>query len=141
MTPSTQRRLIFALISTGLVIVGFFGLRARDALREFRGHRPPSFNPGEGPPAETDVELIRDWMTIPFISKMYRVPPRILFDALEVPREENGEKSLAQLNEEYFSQAPGIVMEIVKAALRANQPPPTGLPPLTPLPSLTPVLP
>jgi len=119
MTPTTQRRLIFALIGTGLLIVGFFGLRARDDLREFRGHRPPSFIPGEVPPAETDVELIRDWMTIPFISKMYHVPPHILFDALEIPPDGNREKSLKQLNDEYYPQAEGIVLAKIKAAVLA----------------------
>jgi hypothetical protein len=75
------------------------------------------------------VNLIRDWMTIPFISKMYHVRQHILFDALEIPEQGNREKSLKQLNEEYYPQTSGIVLEEVKAAVQAALP---ETPPLTP---------
>ena len=126
MTPSRLRTLIFVLIFIGGLIVGFFGLRTLHAFREFGGHRPPpppSVAEAEG--IETDVELIREWMTIPFISKMYHVPANVLFDALGIPANKNREKSLKQLNREYFPQADGIVMEKIKAAVLvalANQP-------------------
>ena len=126
MTPSRVRTLIFVLIFIGGLIVGFFGLRTLHAFREFGGHRPPpppSVAEAEG--IETDVELIREWMTIPFISKMYHVPPNVLFDALGIPANKNREKSLKQLNREYFPQADGIVVEKIKAAVLvalANQP-------------------
>jgi len=123
MTPSRVRTLIFVLIFIGGLIVGFFGLRTLHAFREFGGHRPPpppSVAEAEG--IETDVELIREWMTVPFISKMYHVPPNVLFDALGIPANKNREKSLKQLNREYFPQADGIVLEKIKAAVLANQP-------------------
>ena len=126
MTPSRVRTLIFVLIFIGGLIVGFFGLRTLHAFREFGGHRPPpppSVAEAEG--IETDVELIREWMTIPFISKMYHVPPNVLFDALGIPANKNREKSLKRLNREYFPQAEGIVLEKIKAAVLAalaNQP-------------------
>ena len=122
MTPSRVRTLIFVLIFIGGLIVGFFGLRTLHAFREFGGHRPPpppSAAEAEG--IETDVELIREWMTIPFISKMYHVPPNVLFDALGIPANKNQEKSLKRLNREYFPQADGIVVEKIKAAVLANQ--------------------
>jgi len=120
-----QRNLVTGLIILGLLLVIFFGLRTALAFRQFREHRPPP--PFATKPIETDVNLIRDWMTVPFISKMYRVRPHILFDALEIPEQENREKSLRQLNEEYYPQAEGIVLEKVKAAVRAaitNRPQP-----------------
>lgn len=121
MTPSRVRTLTFVLIFIGGLIVGFFGLRTLHAFREFGGHRPPpSVAEAEG--IETDVELIREWMTIPFISKMYHVPPNVLFDAVGIPANKNREKSLKQLNREYFPQADGIVLEKIKAAVLANQP-------------------
>jgi hypothetical protein len=122
MTPSRVHTLIFVLIFIGGLIVGFFGLRTLHAFREFGGHRhppPPSVAEAEG--IETDVELIREWMTVPFISKMYHVPPNVLFDALKIPANKNREKSLKQLNREYFPQADGIVLEKIKAAVLANQ--------------------
>jgi len=135
MTPARQRALTISLIVVGVLIVGFFGLRTFHAFREFRGHRPPPpFAPAEAQQVETDVELIRDWMTIPFISRMYHVPPRVLFDALYVPPNGNQEKSLNDLNQEYYPEENGIVLEKVKAAVLANQPPPIPTIPNTPVP-------
>ncbi len=124
MSPTRQRTAIAVLIVLGILIAGFFGLRFFHAFREFRRHGPPPrFAPAEAQAVETDVELIRDWMTIPYISMTYHVHPKSLFDALEINPKINDEKSLAQLNDEFFSDKPGIVIEIVKATVLANQPP------------------
>ena len=122
MTASRQRVLTASLILIGIVIVGFFGLRTLHALREFREHRPPPPFAPDSAQLETDVELIRDWMTIPYISRTYDVPRKILFDALGIPSRGNEEKSLAQLNEKYSPEAPGIVIEVVKATILLRQP-------------------
>ena len=120
MIASRQRTLVLGLILIGILFVGFFGLRFFHAFREFRGHRPPHFPPASNVPAETDVELIRDWMTIPYISITYRLPPNLLYKTLNLPPKGNEEKSLKQLNDEYYPQTPGIVIETVKATIRAN---------------------
>lgn len=128
MSPKAQRALILGLIIAGVVIAGFFGLRAVFAFREFRRHGPPPLEvvfTEDG--METDVELIRDWMTVPYISKTYHVHPRILFDAMGISPRGNDEKSLAQLNEEFLPDKPGIVIELVKAVIQANQPIPTPI--------------
>jgi hypothetical protein len=105
-------------------------LRTARAFRRFGGHPPPPpFAPEQ---VETDVSLIRDWMTVPFIAKMYHVPARVIFKALDIPEHKNKEKSLKQLNEEYNPEAEGIVLEKVKAAILANQPPLTPTLPVTP---------
>ena len=136
MTPSRQRALVIGVIVSGVLIVGFFGWRTLHAFRDFRGHLPPPpFVPAENQAVETDVELIRDWMTIPFISRMYQVSPRALFDAVGISPMGNGEKNLAQLNAEYFPNQPGMVLEVVKAAVQANQPPPTPVSPATASPT------
>ncbi len=127
-----QRVLVISLILIGLVIAGFFGWRTIRALRQFHGHRPPPPPPFATPHVETDVSLIRDWMTIPFISKMYLVPSQVLFEALGIPEHGNREKSLKQLNEEYYPKTDGIVLDKVKAAVLANQPRPLPTVPATP---------
>ncbi len=119
---SGQRVLVISLIFIGLVIIGFFGWQTARAFRQFHGHRP--LHPFATPHVETDVNLIRDWMTIPFISRMYLVPSYVLFEALGIPERGNREKSLRQLNEEYYPEAEGIVLEKIKAAVRLNQPRP-----------------
>lgn len=139
MTPARQRALVTGLIVLGVLIIGFFGLRTVRAFREFRGHRPPHpFSPEDNQPFQTDVELIREWMTIPFIAHTYHVSPKVLFDAVGVSPKDNNEKSLEQLNEEYFPGENGVVMEKVKAAVRANQPPITPTLPSVPTRSSAP---
>ena len=138
MTPSRQRTLVLGLILLGVVFVGFFGLRFFRAFREFRGHRPPPFPPADAQPAETNVELIRDWMTIGFVSHTYRTPPNLLYKALDIPPRGNEDKSLQQLNDEFFPNQPGYVLETVKAAILANQPIPTAQPPENTIPPAAP---
>jgi hypothetical protein len=129
-----QRNVVTGLIILGLLFVIFFGLRTALAFRQVREHRPPP--PFATKPIETNVNLIRDWMTVPFVSKMYDVRPHILFEALEIPEQENREKSLRQLNDEYYPQAEGIVLEKVKAAVQieiAKRPPSIQTNPNTPV--------
>jgi hypothetical protein len=133
MTPATQRALVIVLIGLGVLIVGFFGLRTIHAFGEFRGHRPPRPPFEKGQPVR-DAELIRDWMTIPAIGKMYHIPPPVLFDALQIPQSENNKKSLKELNDEYFPNQSGHVLEVVKATVQANLPP-------TPIPAATAIMP
>jgi len=132
MTPNNQRALVTSLIVFGILAVGFFGLRTLHAFREFRGHRPPPPFKTEQP--ETDVQLIRDWMTVPFIGKMYHVPPTVIFNALDIPTKKNQDKSLKQLNEEYYPEANGFVETTVQAAVLANLPPPIPTSPSVPTP-------
>jgi len=128
MDPTRRRAVVSVLIIFGILAIGFFGLRTFHAFREFRGHRPPPF---ENRQPVTDVELIRDWMTIPFIARMYHVPPEILFDAIGIQPLGNKEKSHKEMNEKYFSEQQGIVEEKVKVAVSENLPP---TPPTTPTP-------
>jgi len=138
MTPIKQRLLILGLIGLGVLIVGFFGIRAFHAFRRFDGHRPPPFPPSGAEPVETDVSLIRDWMTIGYISHTYRVPPKFLYEALNIKPNGNEEKSLKDLNDEYFPDQPALVVELVKAAIQATMTPPvapsapTTISPVTP---------
>jgi len=133
MTPKLQRALILGFISLGVLIVGFFGWRALYALREFRKHGgpPPPFADSVIK-RETDVELIRDWMTVPYIANTYEVHPRKIFEALGISPRDNEEKSLLQLNEEFFPDQPGIVVELVKAIVQANQSPAIAVTPDAP---------
>jgi len=124
MTPTKLRTLVLVLVIAGVVLAGLFGLRTLRAIRQFQAHGPPPVFSEDAGPAENDVELIRDWMTIPFISKMYGVRQPILFDALGIPERGNRDKSLRQLNEEYFPEAPGIVEAKIKTVVLENISPP-----------------
>jgi hypothetical protein len=112
-----QKILITTLIVLGVLLVIFFGMRAFRPFREFHGHRPP---PGS---IETDVTLIRDWMTIPYIAQRYYVPGEKLFEAVKIPPPGNKDKSLLQLNNEYYPDQRDFVLETIKADILAHQPP------------------
>jgi len=131
-----QRALVITLIILGVLLTAFFGLRAFRAYKKFDGHRPPRFGtPGK---VETDVELIRSWMTVPFIADLYRVPAPALFDALRIPpNKENWEKSLKFLNNEYYPDADGFVLETVKETVKNLQPPKPDSTPQPVSPSIT----
>lgn len=138
---SKQRTLVIVLTILGCMLMAFFGLRVFRAFMKFNGHRPP---PPMSEEIETDVELIRDWMTVPFIARTYYVPEPLIFDALGISPRDNHEKSLKEINEEYFPEQDGIVLELVKAAILAHQTALTAVPPqpsnlsLTPIPQATP---
>lgn len=130
MSPAKQRLFITALLVLGILFVGFFGLRAARAARHIRdgGYGPGNLAP---PPSETNLELIRDWMTIPYIARTYGIPDRILFIELGIPDEGNREKSLKELNDEYFPDQAGFVLDEVKKAITVHRPP---TPPTAPVP-------
>ena len=116
-TNPKQKALVIALIILGVLFTIFFGIRALRAFRKFDGHRPPP----HGEVVETDVEKIEDWMTVPFISQGYEVPPDVFFEALEISGEENHRKSLKQLNDDFYPGQDGYVLKTVKAVILAHQ--------------------
>ena len=118
---------IFALlcILVGLGLMGLYGWRALHAFRRVRG----------GPPRETNVELIEDWMTIHYLSRVYLVPPDYIFSELGIPEEENRHKSIRQLNQEFAPDQSGLILEEVKTIVlqfQAEHTPPEPPPPPEP---------
>jgi hypothetical protein len=114
-----QRTLVIGLIILGILFTVFFGMRVFRAFKKFDGHNPPPHGK-----IETDVELIRDWMTVSFIAKTYRVPEKDIFDALKVTPLGSHDKSLKELNKDYYPDKDGFVMDTVKTTIIALQPPP-----------------
>jgi hypothetical protein len=131
--PLWQTVLIILLIVIGLLITLHFGMRAARSFGVLR-HRPFP------PPMETDVELIRGWMTIPYIAQVYSVPDKILWDSLGIPPmdpKQARSTSLSRLNQQLFPGQPMEALRRVKQAIldfQAHKPPAPPNPP----PSRTP---
>lgn len=123
-----QRALILLLVLAGALSVVLFGARTLRALRDLREQAPLPAPHNVSDPAQTSVERIRSWMTVPFIARMYGIPSSVLFEALEISPRGNEEKSLTQLNEQYFPAVPGIVEAKIKAAVLENLPSPMPVP-------------
>lgn len=104
---------IIGLIVLGLLLVGFFGLRA---ARSYIRLQQSGLQPGV-----TDVEAIRGWMTIPYIGTAYGVPADYIFTAINIPAEDNQAKSISTLNRTYAPGQPGVVLNAVKAAVKQYQ--------------------
>lgn len=120
MTSKRLRFLVLSLIAVGLILAVLFGSRAFRAWRDVRGYRPPQDVLMEAIPDAADAELVRDWMTLPFIARMYNIPPSEFYEALDIPRRGNAGKSLTQLNSEFYPEAPGFVEVTVKEVIMEN---------------------
>ncbi len=104
---------IISFIVLGLLLIGFFGLRA---VRSYMRIQQTGLQPGV-----TEVELVRGWMTIPYIATAYDVPEAYIFKQIGIPQEGNQDKSLVQLNREYAPGERGVIFNRVKEALRRYQ--------------------
>lgn len=109
-----------SLIVVGIILILFFGFRA---VRSFLRIQFTSLEPGV-----TDVELIRGWMTIPYIATAYGVPEEYIFEQIGVPQAGNQDKGLRRLNFDYFDGEPEAILKAVQEAIKqyqAEHPPPT----------------
>jgi hypothetical protein len=102
---------ITILILIGLAMVILFGMRAFHSFRRIPHHPPPPN------PALVGVDEIRGWMTVDYIAHFYQVPEDFLFEQLGVPPGPNRQKSLSEINRQYFAGQPAYVLEHVKAAI------------------------
>jgi hypothetical protein len=109
----TGQILIIGLIVLGMILVLFFGFRA---VRSYLRIQQTGLQPGV-----SDVELIRGWMTIPYIAAAYGVPEAYIFTQIGIPQTDNQNKSLGQLNREYAPGEPAAILNAVKEAVRQYQ--------------------
>jgi len=122
-SPTRSRReriLTTGLIVVGIILILFFGFRA---VRSFLRIQFTSLEPGV-----TDVELIRGWMTVPYIATAYGVPEEYIFEQIGVPEKGNQDKGLYRLNLDYFEGEPEAILKVIQEAIRkyqAEHPPPS----------------
>ena len=109
-TRSKNNTVVLILIIFGLVISALFGMRLLRSMRQVQVHRIP-------PSVSTDVEEIHDWMPVPYISKVYRVPEPYLYQKIGIKHGAHRKESLAELNDIYFPDQPGLVLKRTKIAV------------------------
>jgi hypothetical protein len=108
-----KKTIIILVIIAGIALVGFFGFRTFRSIMRLRQM--------ERMPLSTDVELIRGWMTLPYISDAYRVPPKVLIEACKLPPPVKDHESLSQINRTIAPNDPGSTVECIKKAVSAFQ--------------------
>ena len=101
-----RRFYLIILLIIGIGLASFFGTRA---FRNFTHIREKKFGGGE-----TNVELIRGWMTVDYITKMYHVPPDVVLKPLNLPVESNINRSLGSLIRATGATNPNELLELVK---------------------------
>jgi hypothetical protein len=118
MTRFARRRpYLLAAIVVALIIVVLFGGRAAWRLA-WRLTGPP-------PPRQTDVSLIADWMSVPYVSRAYRVPNPELYKALGVEPEGRRTRTIRDIAQDQGITSAQAV-ERVQAAVRDWQATRTG---------------
>ncbi len=104
------------LIIIGLGLTMFFGLRAFHSFR-----RMPPFPPHPPHATESDVETIRPWMNLEYVSQAYGVPVDYLLTYLELPQEmKDTKQSLEDVNQELdWGEKDGspVIIERIKNAI------------------------
>jgi len=106
------RRWLIAILIV-LVLLGLL-VAAASAMRMFRRPRGPL------PPRQTDVSLIAGWMTVPYVSRTFGVPPDEIFRGIGIARDGNERKSLNELAAA-AGRSPGELVAAVQAVVKAFQ--------------------
>ena len=123
-TPPRLSRWIWVLLAFGFVLTMLFGfrlMRSFGRVRTFR-HQPGVIN----------VDGIRPWMTVPFLSRAFNIPKDYLYQQVKVPASGSDQKSLGELNREYFPGQPEVVLQAIKEGILLYQQ--TPLPQMSPAP-------
>jgi hypothetical protein len=108
-----RRIILFALFIIGIGLAFFFGTRA---FHNFTHIREKKFRGGE-----TNVELIRGWMTVDYITKMYHVPPDVVLKPFNLPVATNMNHSLGSLIKATGTSNPEALLEQVKKSINDFQ--------------------
>jgi hypothetical protein len=107
-----RRRYLIAVIVVAFAVALLVGGRSAWRL----SHRLT----GPPPPRQTDVSTIAGWMTIPYVSRAYRVPEPELYDALGVAPQGHRTSTLDHLARE-TGRSSADVLEIVRGTVLAWQ--------------------
>jgi hypothetical protein len=73
-------------------------------------------------------EVIRPWMSLPYVAHSYRVPPRILYEALNLEHPPRDRRPIRQIAGEQHRNVDEIIRSLNDAIAQARQHPPNGPP-------------
>ncbi len=80
-------------------------------------------------------EVIRPWMSLPYVAHSYRVPPRILYEALKIEHPPHDRRPIRKIAQQQNRSVDEVIKILLEAITRARQhPPPNAPPPSEPSP-------
>jgi hypothetical protein len=105
-----------AVVAFALVVVatGVFAVRTVRRAMYWRLHRD---------------EVIRPWMTIPYVAHSYGVPPHILYQALGIPPQLHDRRPLKQIARAHNRSVDEVITVLHEAIARERATHPTGATP------------
>lgn len=116
-TPGWQKWAVLAAFILVLAVTGLFAVRTARRALYWRQHRD---------------ESIRPWMTLPYIAHSYRVPPRVLYDALGIPHPPHDRRPIRAIAREKNISVGEVIQILQRAIADARQanvtPPPQAAP-------------
>lgn len=108
-----QQWLVLGLFLAALGVAGLFGVRAFRRAAYWRAHR--------------DV-VIRPWMSVPYVAHSYRVPPRVLYEAVglkpQPPPDRRPLRLIAREQNRPVEALIGALQEAIAREREAHPPPP-----------------
>lgn len=102
-----RQELLIAAFLMSVAVVVIFGVRAF--------HRAPH--------RKVD-ERIRPWMSLPYVAHSYRVPPHVLYEALDLPPKPRDRRSIKQIARAQNLPVQEVILALQQAIERARPLPP-----------------
>jgi hypothetical protein len=112
-----KRLIVYILILIGIASIIFASTIGFNIFRKV-SHRPPPI------PRQTNVELIQDWMTVPFIAKSYHVPEPLLFQKLGVNSQEFRRSNLSTIAQKTGKNMTDVIQIIRQTISELQSSPP-----------------
>jgi hypothetical protein len=109
-TLDWQKWLVLAAFVIVLMVTGLFAVRTVRRAVYWRHHRD---------------EPIRPWMSLPYVAHSYRVPPRVLYEALGIPhppRDRRPIKAIAREKNVSVDELINTLQRAIAGARQANAP-------------------
>jgi hypothetical protein len=105
-----QKWIVLGALALVVLVTGLFAVRTVRRAMYWRAHHD---------------EVIRPWMSIPYVAHSYRVPPHVLYQALGIPSQLHDRRPLKQIAREQNRPVDGMISVLHDAIAgdRANHPP------------------
>jgi hypothetical protein len=112
-----QKWIVLAALALVILVTGLFAVRTVRRAMFWRTHRE---------------EVIRPWMSIPYVAHSYRVPPHVLYQALGIPPQPHDRRPLKQIAREQNRSVDEVTSVLQDAITRTRASQPTAAPPPNP---------
>jgi len=96
-----------------LLVTGLFAVRTFRRAIYWRMHRD---------------EVIRPWMSLPYVAHSYRVPPQVLYEALNIEHPPRDRRPIRQIAKEHNRPVDEVIGTLNEAIARSRQHPANGPP-------------